>query len=168
MKKLIDKFTCWEAGFLRRWHANPDMCECGDTVSSHSHRMSVLACYLFYPSKELLAYIAMHDLGEVGSGDIAYPFKKSHPECYELLEGFGDKTVAEMGLVTPELSSLDKDQLWLLDRLDAHLVMLRYAPHLNKQKGWEVGREAIVRKASELGVSSEVISLMEKVEHGRS
>lgn len=158
--KLVDEFTCWEAGFLQRWHANPSMVNCGDTVSSHSHRMAVLACYLFTPSRELLEYIALHDLGEVGSGDVAYPFKKAHPECYKLLEDFGDEVVNSMGLYLPELNTIEEDQLWLLDRLDAYLMMLRHNPHLAFKKSWEVGFDAIMQKAQYLGVADEVENLM--------
>lgn len=165
----VDKFTGWEAGFLRRWHANPDMCECGDTVSSHSHRMSVLAIHLFKPSRALLEYIALHDLGEVGSGDVAYPFKKAHPDCYKTLEEFGDKTTEEMGFVMPILDNYEQAQLWLLDRLDSILFMYRYNPTLAlKKEGWVAGIKDVKKKADELGVRGEVEKLIYEVRYGRN
>ena len=126
----------WLATFTRRWHANPDLCHTVDPIGWHSGRMAILALHLFGPdaSRELLVACLKHDLGEYGTGDVAQPAKRD-PILKAALDRIEGQTIADMGMaftVSPE----DARRLKYLDRLDAFLWALHYAPHILGRAGW--------------------------------
>lgn len=158
----MDEFNVWKAGMTKRWHANADLCSFDDPVSSHTHRMSILA-YHFWGyegvSKKLAYAITIHDLGEIGVGDLAYPAKKAYPEFGEMakkLEGF---VLNSMGFSGVDLIVEDERRLHFLDRLDAILFGLYCKPNLINTNGWAQGVVNLNEEAKHLGCLDKVEAL---------
>ena len=128
--------TPWRASFIRRWHANPDLCHTVDPVAAHSGRMGILALTLFGKdaSRALLTACLVHDLGEWATGDVPFPAKRD-PEFREAADRLETVALADMGLLF-DLSPIDARRLKYLDRLDAYLWAEHHAPHVLTGDGW--------------------------------
>lgn len=126
----------WLATFVRRWHANPDLCHTVDPIGAHSGRMAVLALHLFgdTASRELLVGCLCHDLGEYRTGDVAQPAKRD-PELRDALNRIERNAIVAMGMAYT-LNEIDAKRLKYLDRLDAYLWALHHAPQIIDGKGW--------------------------------
>jgi hypothetical protein len=66
------------AGCLKRWHSWSHVRE--QTVADHSwHVMRILLAVWPEAPRELLVHCLVHDVGEIGTGDMPYPVKKDNP-----------------------------------------------------------------------------------------
>ena len=148
----------WRSGFVRRWHSNPDMADCGDTNAAHQGRMAVL-CIQFFPnhSHELLHACVTHDNAEDVTGDIANPTKQACPEVADALQAIEDETLKFRGLYV-ELTTEDKYRLKFLDRLDAYKMMLKHNDDLAMRDDWVKAGEWLVTTADKLGVYSILVN----------
>ena len=141
--------TAWLAGFTRRWHTHPHLRDTHDDVSAHSGRMAVLALKLWPDaSRDLLAAIAVHDLGESVTGDIPWGFKHTYEPTAESISFAEDDALEAMGL----LFVADDDihcRMKLCDLLDAYLWARHHKKKLLRNKDWKWARGEIRRFAAE-------------------
>lgn len=153
----------WMANFVRRWHSNAHMNHTTDYISAHSNRMATLILKLWPDcSKELLAAVITHDLGERRVGDFPYDFKKKNPSlAREIGEMESAAREAFMGIDwEAQLTEEEYKKFKLVDRLDSHLFMLLHNPALHPTKPWQDQLEADFDKAEELGVFDEIEQLI--------
>lgn len=66
------------AGCVKRWHTWPHVRE--QTVADHTWQVTrvLLAIWPLAP-RELLVYAMVHDVGEIGTGDMPFPIKRDNP-----------------------------------------------------------------------------------------
>lgn len=141
----------WYATFTRRWHTSPHLSHTVDPVGYHSGRMAVLALTLFPDcSRDLLAAIAVHDLGESVTGDVPCDAKRVR-ELKAILDDIEDMALRGFGLHVA-INDLDKRRLKFLDRLDAFLWASHHAPGMVLQDAdWNDQAEWLMKEAEELG-----------------
>jgi len=113
--------------------------------------MAVLALTLFPNcSRDLLAAIALHDLGESVTGDVPWGVKRNE-ELKAILDDIEDMTLREMGLHV-SLDGLDKRRLKFLDRLDAAMWAAHHAPDMvDDDDDWQDQLDWLDKEAEELG-----------------
>lgn len=142
----------WQATFVRRWHTSPHLSHTVDPVGYHSGRMAVLALTLFPDaSRDLLAAIAVHDLGESVTGDVPWGAKRDLG-LKEALDELEEVSLSNMGLYVPLYSETDARRLKFLDRLDAYLWAKHHATAMVEvANDWQGQLEWMRREAEELG-----------------
>lgn len=146
----------WRAGFVRRWHQNPDTSHVDDYNHGHQGRCGVLVLSLWPEcTKELLAAAVTHDLREIVTGDIAGPLKSEHPDAFAAMEHLGDAWEVRNGFAFV-LSAQDKKRLKFVDRLDAYLLVKHRAPNLLSGDDWQLAHGWLIEVALNLGVSDKV------------
>lgn len=147
----VDLLQIFRAGFVQRWHTNPDLAHTNDRIDGHSARVARIILALHPdPSVDLLRAALIHDDGEHGVGDIKAPAKDADEILSTYLEG------AERGhrmMLWGEDSELSQDcRAWLrfADRLDAYMWAAHHAPHVLTGDGWPEAKVALVRMSREL------------------
>lgn len=152
----------WRSGFVRRWHMNPDMADCGDTTAAHQGRCAMLVIALFPDhSRELLHAAVTHDAAEVVVGDLSAPFKRAGGRAAEVALAHAEveaEVLERVGLAV-DLDELDAARLTLVDRLDAYLMARHHRPQILARDDWREDRERLLDMATELGVFAQMVAL---------
>jgi hypothetical protein len=144
----------WLATFVRRWHANPDLCHTVDPIGAHSGRMGVLALH-FWPdcSRDLLVACLCHDLGESVIGDVPWGAKQE-PRFAGFVRRAERSALMAMRLHF-ETSKADTQRLKYLDRIDAYLWARHHAPHVLAQDDWRECLAWLQREADTLNIKDQ-------------
>lgn len=153
-------FRAWQAGFVRRWHTNFDLCDTSDCDAGHQGRVAVLVLSLFpAASRELLIHAVTHDQGEVAPGDVSYDAKRANPALAAMAGEMEAAEIARQGLPQPALSPADRQALKLCDWLDAWLWMIRHRHCLAMRADWAAQFSATLEMAEALGVKDRVLAM---------
>lgn len=154
-------YRAWQAGFVRRWHTNFDLCHTIDCDAGHQGRVAVLVLGLFpQASRALIVNALTHDQGEIAVGDVSYMVKAQSPAMRPILEGLERDEIARQGLPQCELSPDEAKALKMCDWLDAWLWMARHRPELASRADWMAQLEATMKTAEALGVEEKVAALV--------
>lgn len=145
------------AGFVRRWHTNPDLCHTCDRVDGHAARVARFLIYLWPQSRlEVLRAALIHDDGEIAVGDMSTTVKNRRPD---IAYGLAEIEAAEINAIwgTPDSLTIDEtDRIKFCDRLDAFLWAKHHAPHVLDDDGWPEAQRWLQAQAYRLGVSDKV------------
>lgn len=163
--RLNQTLRAWRAGFTRRWHTNPDLCDTHDPVAAHQGRVALLVLSI-YPdaSRALLAHAITHDQGEAGSCDCSYDAKAANPVLAGLLHRLEGDEIFAQGFALPNLTLREAKILKVCDWLDAWLWMMKHAPWLAVRADWSDQRRSILGGAEEVGLHDEVYDLLAAAE----
>jgi 5'-deoxynucleotidase len=146
----------FRAGFIHRWHTNPDLCHTNDRVDGHSGRVARLILLLHpNPSRNLIMAALSHDDGEHAVGDMRAPLKDEFPEIADALESL-ECAVRESLWGEIPLSVDETDWLKFCDRLDAYMWAQHFAPHVLSDDGWPEARARLQATAIALNVIDKV------------
>jgi len=139
----------FRAGFVRRWHTNPDLAHTCDRIDGHSARVArfILALHPG-PSVALIEAALTHDDGESVVGDMPYSAKTGQLGV-DLRHAEGRATSALWGS-SPLMQGDDMRWLNFADRLDAYMWAAHHAPHVMDKDGWPEVREWLLAEAREL------------------
>ena len=74
----------YQAGAVKRWHTKLTIKE--QDVAAHSWGVAMVCMKIAPQDHELMRAALLHDMAEVESGDIPYPFKKKWPTIKEELD----------------------------------------------------------------------------------
>lgn len=150
-------FKIWRSGFVRRWHANPDLAHTAQTNAQHQWGCAVLAMQLFPGRYDLLKACLLHDCGEVDVGDIAGPAKDADPDLRRLLRRAEGKKMEELGIDYARLPELK-----LIDMLEAWLWVCKHNPRLLSDEEWHEMQDEIIDRANELGVLDKITMISDE------
>lgn len=151
----------WGHGVMR-FHASTSITlrRSGDCTDAHAARMARMALWLWPDaSRDLLAAIVYHDVGEGGpggTGDVPGPSKEGAyggaiaERQWEVEE---ERGIARLMAV---LSGDDATRLRFLDRLDAYRFAAAVAPWEMGGEYWPEARVWLLREAERLGVCDKV------------
>jgi len=146
----------FRAGFVSRWHTNPDLAHTCDRIDGHSARVARIILALHpNPSLALIRAALIHDDGESVTGDVPMMTKSGRLRA-ELEAAEGAASRALWGDALPMLSGDDHAWLKLADRLDAYMWAAHHAPHIMDSDGWPEARKWIIAEAERLGVKDAV------------
>lgn len=153
----------WNAGLVRRWHTQPELCDTVDYDSGHQQRCTIMLL-LFWPDAPRWLIIAclIHDQGECDAGDMAGPAKRKHPEIRTLLQIVESDSVREQGFPQPELTEEEKRRIKFVDYLDSYVWMLRNKSSMAKKQAWMLQLEHLYREAGDLGIMAEFAEFIEE------
>lgn len=150
---MSDKLlTAFRAGFVRRWHCNPELSHTGDRIDGHSGRVARIILMLHPdPSVRLLKAALIHDDGESVIGDVKAPSKDANPEMALWLSEA--ETVARESIWGGDDALTDSENEWLkfADRMDAYMWANFHAPHVMGSDGWPEARERLLSQSTALG-----------------
>lgn len=134
----------WQAGFVRRWHCNPDLAHTVDPTDGHSARVAKLAL-MIDPNitKQAIMYALAHDDGEFCLGDVSGLWKRENPDLAEAMEKAERDNLEKLGIHLPDLSDVESKLISLCDKIDAYLWMQHYTPHLSKREDWVASKNSI-------------------------
>ncbi|NBW16169.1 MAG: hypothetical protein EBR82_50120 [Caulobacteraceae bacterium] len=156
----------YAAGAVRRWHANPDMADCVQTIADHQGRcVQLLALLHPAPSADLLIMAAFHDQAERWVGDLPGPFKRAHravAEAHAAIEARILRSILHI-----QISQTDQQWLGLVDRLEAYAFMAFTRPRLTFRPDWRAVKSAILDSAAELGCAVEVGAMIDDLQDMR-
>ena len=153
-------YRAWQAGFVRRWHTNFDLCDTADCDAGHQNRVCILILKLFPDaSRALLVRAATHDQGEVAAGDVSYDAKRANPAFGQMAAEMEAAEIASQCLPQPDITAAEARALKLCDWLDAWLWMMRHRPHLATRDDWAAQFSAMIETASALGLQDRVLRL---------
>lgn len=147
------------AGFVTRWHSNPDMAWTGQTNAEHSYGVAVLAIGLFPDDVELLRAAILHDAPESGVGDLSGKSKRDNPELKAAYAAVEARRCEELGI-----SWESSQRLKLCDQLETYLYVAHRNPRLLKTDDWPLMRDLVYGRAYDLGVQEQVLALLEAAE----
>lgn len=123
------------AGFVRRWHTNPDLAHTVDRIDGHSGRVARIILMLHPdPSVTLLRAALIHDDGESVVGDVKAPTKDKYPVIADALEEMEYIARCEIWGHCEEFH--ERKWLKFADRLDAYMWAAHHAPHVMGGDGW--------------------------------
>jgi len=149
----------FRAGFVRRWHSNPDLCHTVDRIDGHSARVARIILALHpSPSVALIRAALTHDDGESVTGDMSAVMKQQNPVIASILalaEGVARRALWGH---EPDLSDRDRNWLKFADRLDAYMWAAHHAPHIMDRDGWPELLAWINETADVLGVDMKEIT----------
>lgn len=149
----------WKSGCTKRWHCNIDhnLRESGDTVASHSYRVTMLLLMLNpLPSAHLISCALTHDTPEIFTGDMPGPMKQGAVK--DMMERYEAEIIKRYNL--PVAS--EKDALWvkLCDKLDAILWVREHSPYTLYTPDWMEEWRSVLTMAEALGVRDKVEELV--------
>ncbi len=152
--RIISTPRAWLASFVRRWHANPDLCDMIDPVGWHGGRMAILALH-YWPdaSRALLVACLTHDLGELGPGDVPHSAKRRDATLKATLDRLEVVELADMGMCFDLNDPQDRRRLKWLDRLDAYLMARKHRPELMQRADWRLDEAWVWHEAQAMGVA---------------
>lgn len=152
----------WNAGFVRRWHTQPELCDTIDYDSGHQHRCTVLLL-LFWPDAPDWLVIAtiIHDQGECDAGDMAGPAKTKHPEISTLLQIIESESIKQQGFSHRELTAEEKRRVKFVDYLDSYIWMLRHKSSMSRKVEWKKQLKELYEMADNLSVSEKFSEFMD-------
>lgn len=149
------------AGNVRRWHSNPDLSHIHDTNDAHQGRCGVLVMTLWPDHSHMLLKAAItHDLGECVTGDMNGQIKHENPDLAEMLAQIERRYLAKWGFDF-DLTDTDARRLYLVDKLDAYLVVKSRAPWVLIRADWKQSYSRILNMADSLGVKSHVLEIID-------
>ncbi|MDK3075165.1 hypothetical protein QO034_18920 [Sedimentitalea sp. JM2-8] len=147
----MNAFDAWSAGFVRRWHTHPQLCDTVDYNSGHQQRVALLMLsFKPYVSRDALVAAMLHDQGEVDAGDMAHPAKEKHPVIRGMLRDVEMESIANQGFDYPCLKPDELNLLTLCDWLDSYLWMLRHFPKYLRDEAWMHQRMAMSQLAEQV------------------
>ena len=155
---------CWRSHRIRRWHANPYLCDRHQNLADHSWGVATLIMHLHpAPSAALIGRALLHDAGESATGDVPRPAKEASPELRKALR-FAESRAAEAQM--PEwmrreiLTKQDRKWIGMADKLEAIL----WACHQGdvRGEGWGDLTAEVVKAAASLGVEKPVAALIQE------
>jgi len=129
----------FRAGFVRRWHTNPDLAHTNDRIDAHSGRVARIILMMHPdPSVALLRAALIHDDGESVVGDIPAIFKNSMGKTDRAsFEAYEDDAVCSIWpKATPAIADTEIRWLKFADRLDAYMWASHHAAHIMDGDGW--------------------------------
>jgi len=135
------------AAMALRWHVNPHLSHTRQTLGHHGAAAAILAHALWPDDAELLWACIAHDLGESATGDVPSPGKQDNPDLALMLVSIEAAALDAMGI-----SYQPSDRLDLVDRLEAYLWMMHYAPAQRLTPEWRKALAWIEGMALEQGV----------------
>lgn len=150
-------FKIWRSGFVRRWHANPDLAHTAQTNAQHQWGCAVLAMQLFPGRYDLLKSCLLHDCGEVDVGDVSGPVKDSDHDLKLALRRAEGKKMEELGIDYARLPELK-----LIDMLEAWLWVCKHDERLIWRDDWFEQKDEIIKRAKTLGVINLVQDIMDE------
>lgn len=147
---MFDLTAIFRAGFVRRWHTNPDLAHTCDRIDGHGARVArIILAWHPDPSLELVKAALIHDDGESVVGDMPYPAKTGRlGRAYRDAESAVAKKIWG---AFPRLTGLDEAWLKFADRLDAYMWAAHHAPHIMDRDGWPEAWEWLAEVAADLG-----------------
>lgn len=161
---MIDLHTIFRAGFVRRWHTNPDLAHTCDRIDGHSARVARIILALHpRPTVEILRAALIHDDGESAVGDIPAPIKTGRLRA-ELNHAEGRAARAIWSDDMPLMQGSDLAWLHFADRLDAYQWASHHAPQAMHRDGWPEARQKLYAQAIELGCTDAFCNLMRRME----
>lgn len=149
-----DLTAIFRAGFVRRWHTNPDLAHTCDRIDGHGARVArIILAWHPDPSLELVKAALIHDDGESVVGDRPATFKRNCGEEWgEAMERTEYLASVNMwGHWQQPLGAHDLHWLKFADRLDAYMWAAHHAPHIMDRDGWPEAWEWLVEVAADLG-----------------
>jgi len=153
----MDAYKVWRSGFVRRWHANPDLAHTAQVNAQHQWGCAVLAMKLFPGDYDLLKACLMHDCGEVDVGDVSGPVKEADPDLSRALRRAESMKMEELGI-----DYARRPELKLIDMLEAWLWVCKHDQRLIWRGEWLDQKDEIQRRAAALGVSNLVQNIMDE------
>ena len=152
----------FRAGFVRRWHMNPDLCHTVDRIDGHSARVARIILMIHPdPSMSLISAALIHDDGESGAGDVCGLVKRDLPALSKILDDL--EQIVTMDIWGYAFSHEGKDLEWLkfADRLDAYMWAKHHAPHVMDSDGWPEARQRLIDAAICFEVLGQVADILE-------
>lgn len=153
------KHDLYKSGQVARYHCNPTMSMFRQTNADHQWGVAMIILHL-NPSAgiRLIRAALEHDVGEMHTGDIAWPVKQTHPEHAANHDELEQKASAHLGAPRQRLPPEDEKWLKLGDRLESLLYMQMYQGMLQ----WsDKNIFNIIKQAEELGVENQVKDLID-------
>lgn len=139
------------SGYVRRWHANPDMAHIPENLAEHHCRVAQIILALHpSPSLALIDAALHHDCGEMRVGDVSYEAKHSNAALANALYDAECAAMLDMGLAI-NLGADDAAWLKFADRLAAYLHVKHYRPELLHGRDWRLAIERLVTMRDDLG-----------------
>ena len=149
--------SIFRAGFVRRWHSNPDLCHTVDPIDGHSARVARIILALHpSPSVALIRAALTHDDGESVTGDMSAVCKEQNPVIASILARAEGVARRALWGHDPAISSAEERWLKFADRLDAYMWASHHAPHIMDRDGWSELLAWINETADVLGVDMKV------------
>ena len=149
--------SIFRAGFVRRWHSNPDLCHTVDRIDGHSARVARIILALHpSPSVALIRAALTHDDGESVTGDMSAVCKHENPQLLSRLARVEYIARTDLWGVDPDLGNVDGRWLKFADRLDAYMWAAHHAPHIMDRDDWPELLAWINQTADVLGVKISV------------
>jgi len=151
------------AGFVRRWHTNPDLAHTCDRIDGHAGRVARIILMMHpEPSVELIRAALIHDDGESVVGDVKAPSKDKYPVLFDAFAELESIEIYEMWDVHIDgLNEIDSQWLKFADRLDAYMWAQHHAPHVMGQDGWPEALKWLDQQAVALGCVPQFIDAVE-------
>lgn len=163
--------TLYLSGEVNRWHSNPVMAREHQAIADHQGRAAQLLLALNPEASPALVYSVLHhDVGELGAGDLAAPFKRRFPDiarAHAAIEG--EMAVEITGRLMPYLLPVEANWLRLVDGLESLLFVLFRRPdeYAREDSGWERAHLDIVQLAEQLGCAPAVEAVVRDIRAGR-
>lgn len=151
---MIDLVAIFRAGFVRRWHTNPDLAHTADRIDGHSARVARIILALHpEPSLDLIRAALTHDDGENAVGDVKAPAKDEFPVIADALDEMEhyERERLWAGDWCDVIGGDDRRWLKFADRLDAYMWAAHHAPHVLSGDGWPGAWGWIEDQSVELG-----------------
>lgn len=147
----------FRAGFVRRWHTNPDLAHTGDRLDGHHGRVArlLLALWPASSSREILIAALTHDDGESVVGDMPATVKGAGVTC-----AAEDAARRAIWGNDPGLTEVERARLKFCDRLDSFMWARHHAPQVLDGDGWPEAREWLHSQSIEMGVSDKIGELI--------
>lgn len=143
----------FRAGFVRRWHTNPDLGHTVDRIDGHSARVARIILALHpNPTLDLIQAALIHDDGESVVGDMGAVIKQELPLIAAQLASIENQATADLwGWTGYEMEAEHKSWLKFADRLDAFMWAAHHAPHIMDRDGWPEARTWLYAESAKLG-----------------
>ena len=150
---MTDRMTAaFRAGFVRRWHMNPDLSHVTDRIDGHSARVARIILMLNPdPSVSLLKAALIHDDGESATGDVCGEVKRKNPKLAAMLDVIEAEAREAIWGADADLTDVERQWLKFADRLDGYMWADFHAPHVMGGDGWPEARARLLNQAVVLG-----------------
>jgi len=150
-------YQAFRAGFVRRWHTNPELAHTNDRIDGHAGRVARIILMIHpKPTVDLIRAALIHDDGESVVGDVKAPTKDKYPviaDAIAELEYFATCEIWGVDLTYFDQTGMDEKWLKFADRLDAYMWAQHHAPSVLSGGGWPEARAWLEGQAIALGVS---------------
>jgi len=155
----------FRAGFVRRWHSNPDLAHTVDRVDGHSARVAKFLMYLWPESRvEAIKAALLHDDGEISVGDMSFTLKRRRPDIAHGLDQIEAAHINEIWGSPDVMTSCELMRIKFCDRLDAFLWARQHAPQVLDGDGWPEAIQHLVEQSVNFCVMHKTRDLLEASE----